>query len=271
VSKSDIVLNNSTTTKLDLAKGFVSIPTYLLDELAKTLTPTEWTLYLRLFRLSYGWHKDTCVVGLETLIQSTNIGRTVLRKTLKSLQNRKLIQIVETINTRELKGTKYKIYTLSESDTVSKSDTNKYIDDDHDDYLNKDHHQSEHEKSVMMIYKKITNNYWSKADATNYQKIKNIPLETIEMAIKLATQRAANPPNSLAYFVKEIVNTANPPKQNRNLRRKIMEKIVDIVRNSFVGSSYTMSDFTHKVKDLCIKQDIFFDNDIFNEILAKKK
>lgn len=153
VSDADTVLNNSLSTKLDLSKGFIAIPTHLLDELAKTLTPVEWTLYLRLFRLSYGWHKDTCIVGLEALVAATNIGRTVLRETLKSLQNRKLIRVIETINTKELKGTKYRVYTLTENDTVSKSnrvsksntvsfndtvtasDTNKYIDDHDDDYM----------------------------------------------------------------------------------------------------------------------------------------
>ena len=293
VSNTNIVSNEHPHTKLVLSKGFLAIPLHLLDDLAKTLTPTEWTLYLRLFRLSYGWHKDTCIVGLEALSQATNIGRTVLRETLKSLQNRKLIQVIETINTKELKGTKYRIYTLSENNTVSKSDrvsinntvssndtgsisdTNKYIDDDHDDYLNKDHHQStmpnvsDHEKQVMMIYQEVTHNLWSKVDHNNYQKIKHIPFEKIEIAIRLANNRATNRPNSFAFFIKEILASVNPKPQSRTTRKKAMQKIVERVRNASVGSNISPSEFVHKVKDACLREDVAFDNDLLNEVMDK--
>lgn len=290
VSKSDTVLNNPPLTKVDLSKGFIAIPTYLLDELAKTLTPTEWTLYLRLFRLSYGWHKDTCIVGLEALVEATNISRTILREALKSLQNRKLIQVIETINSKEIKGTKYRIYTLSESDTVSKSDrvsdsdtvtfsdtvsvsdTIKYI-DDHDD-LNKDHHQksqTEHQKNVMMIYQKITGNSWTKADSDKYTKVKNIPIEKIETAIRLTNQRATNRPNSFAYFIKEIFSVANPTKQSRSQQKKILERIVNSLQNSHIGSSYSIANLTYDVKEACIREDVPFDHDLFNEIMKKHK
>jgi hypothetical protein len=148
--------------------------------------------------------------------------------------------------------------------------------DDHDDLKRQDHHQSnntsqitEHQKTVMMIYQNVTNNSWSKADLAAYEKIKNISIEVIETAIKLATQRASSRPNSLAFFVKEIIATANP-KTNRSKQKKSMEKIVDRVRNSLVGSTYSMSDFVYKVKELCLREDIAFDNDLLDELLAKK-
>jgi len=293
VSNTNTVPNKSLSTKLDLSKGFITVPTHLLDDLAKTLTPTEWTLYLRLFRLSYGWHKDTCIVGLEALSQATNIGRTVLRETLKSLQNRKLIQVIETINTKELKGTKYRIFTLTENNTVSKSDmvsksntvspndtdsisdTNK-DDDDHDDHLNKDHHQNastfnatDHEKAVMMIYQEVTGNSWSKADRTNYQKIKHIPIDKIEVALRLANDRATNRPNSFAFFIKEILASVSPKIQSRTTRKKAMARIVERVRNASVGSNISPSEFAHRVKEICLREDTAFDNDLLDEVMSK--
>lgn len=41
-----------------------------------------------------------------------------------------------------------------------------------------------------------------------------------------------------------------------------MEKIVDRLRTSFIGSNYSISDFVFKVKETCFRDDIAFDNDI---------
>ncbi len=264
---------------------FYTIQNSLADELLPTLPPYEQLVFLRLYRLSFGFNrKKTDPVSYSKLAAKCNLSVSTVKRSLQGLEAKKLIKVTGDTKHNPLSGNQYELLinlapiepssnrTMPTEVGSNRTKFSQTSIKDHDDLLKEhDHHQSEHEKAVMMIYQKITNNSWTKADITSYQKIKNIPLESIEMAIKLATQRAATRPNSLAYFVKEIINTANPPKQNRNLRKKIMEKIVDRVRNSFVGSSYTMSDFTYKVKDLCIKEDIYFDNDIFDEILAKKK
>ncbi len=273
----EINLNQENSAQ-EIKAGYLKLPNEILDNVLPKLSPTETVIFLRLYRLSVGFNSNLCTVGITSLIKACNISEQTCRTSLRRLVDLKLIKQIEVINTKEIKGTTYQILAPLEIRPVQNLDRsnnntsiiirpNKYIDDD---LKNHDHHQSKHEKAVMMIYQKITNNSWTKADIESYQKIKNIPLESIEMAIKLATQRAATHPNSLAYFVKEIINIANPPKQNRSLRKKVMEKIVERVRNSFVGSSYSMSDFVHKVKDLCLKEDVNFDNDIFDEIVAKK-
>ena len=85
-------------------------------------------------------------------------------------------------------------------------------------------------------------------------------------------ERANNRPNSFAYFVKEIANTANPPKHNRTQRKKVMEKIVERVRNSKVGSSsnYSISDLAYDVKEACVREGVSYDTDLFDEIMRKK-
>jgi adenosylmethionine-8-amino-7-oxononanoate aminotransferase len=48
-----------------------------------------------------------------------------------------------------------------------------------------------------------------------------------------------------------------------------MQKIVERVRNASVGSNVSPSEFVHKVKEACLREDVAFDNDLFEEILSK--
>ena len=101
------------------------------------------------------------------------------------------------------------------------------------------------------------------------RKIKNIPLDKIEIAIRLATQRASSRPNSFAYFVKEILSVASP-KTNCSKQKKAMQKIIEQIKNSKIGMSYSISDLSYWVKEACLRDDIAFDNDLLDEILNKK-
>ncbi len=256
-------------------QGFLKLPNWILDSLPTLVDSNEQLMYIHLYRLSHGFGKDQCLVSLDKLAERTGFSKRTVQTVLQNLENKGLItKLGHSFGKGVIQGTIFRIADIAsladiaspvENASLAKFTT---IKDHHDDHLKEiDHHQ----KEVMMIYQKITGNPWTKADTDNYIKIKDTSIEKIEVAIRLATQRATNRPNSLAYFVKEILSVANPSKQNRSQRKKAMEKIVDRVRNSFVGSSYSMSDFTYKVKDLCLKEDINFDNDLYDEILGKKK
>jgi hypothetical protein len=251
------------------------IPNFLDDEILPDLTPPEQILLRRLYRLSYGFNRQTTdSVGIHKLAIKCNLSESTIKRTLKSLSDRKLIVIHLDESNNPKGGNKYSVLTKlimnpvhnEPSSTKTQSIPNHIK--DHDDLKRQDHHQTEHQKNVMTIYQTITQNSWTKADLATYQKIKNIPLESIEIAIKLATQRASSRPNSLAFFVKEIIATANP-KTNRSKQKKSMEKIVDRLRNSLVGSTYSMSDFVYKVKESCLRENIAFDNDLLDEILTR--
>ena len=150
-----------------------------------------------------------------------------------------------------------------------------HITHDDDPLKRQDHHQStianisDHEKAVMMIYQEITGNLWSKADHINYEKIKNIPIDKIEVALRLANDRATNRPNSFAFFIKEIIASVNPKQQSRTSRKKAMQKIVERVRNAFVGSNISPSEFVYKVKEACLREDVVFENDLLDEVMSK--
>jgi len=270
-------------------KGNLSLPNTIVDSLLPQLEPFEQLIYLRLFRLSHGFRKDTCIVGMERLATTCNISLSTTIRNVKSLEQKGLIRRLEAKlggKMTEIRGNIFWVFNPSVSQTPPISQTPYFTekapslqtpikDNDHDDYLNKDHHQpsthnlSDHQKRVMMIYQEVTGNLWSKADHTNYEKIKHIPIEKIEVALKLANDRATNRPNSFAFFIKEILASANPKTQSRTTRKKAMARIVERVRNGCVGSNISPSEFVHKVKEACLREDVAFDNDLLDEVMGK--
>ena len=271
--------------------GYTSIPNLILDGLIPMLRVQEQAVYLRLYRLSYGFHNTTCRIGFDKLAQNCNLSR---REVIRSIEKLEQLGLIVRLgcnfkSTRgTIRGNLYqvnlpKIASADQSHSANQSHSNKPTlnaisspNKDDDDLVNKqDHHQkkspnlSDHEKQVMTIYQEVTNNLWSKADRTNYEKIKHIPIEKIEVAVKLAYERASNRPNSFAFFIKEILTSLSPKTQSRSNRKKAMIRIVERVRNASVGSNISPSEFAYKVKEICLKEDVNFDNDLFDELMNK--
>ncbi|MFY9227324.1 MAG: replication protein [Blastocatellia bacterium] len=264
--------------------GYTKLINSVLDTLPSLLSANEMMVYLRLYRLSYGFNKARCIVGMKGLVSGTRVPETNIHRALTKLELLGLIKIIQVHNGKGIRGTEYEILAPTNIERVSKqygfhNDTRSINtpnkEDDHDDLKKQNHHQAttlnttSHENQVMMIYEQITGNFWSKADHTNYEKIKNIPIEKIEVALRLANDRASNRPNSFAFFIKEIIASVNPKTQSRSTRKKAMARIVERVRNSCVGSNISPSEFVYKVKELCLRDDVAFDNDLLDEVLSK--
>lgn len=66
----------------------------------------EQVVLYRLYRLSRGWQKDTCVIGHTKLAKNTNLSRSTVQKTVARLIERKLI---ENLGDRGNDGTVYKV------------------------------------------------------------------------------------------------------------------------------------------------------------------
>jgi hypothetical protein len=261
--------------------GDTRIPNLILEWLLPQLRIQEQATYLRLYRLSHGFHSDTCRVGLEKLAKACNLSR---REIIRSIERLEFLGWVQRLgcnfnSKRNIeRGNLYRVtvpmppsanQTLSDQQSQSASQSlsaNPSPNKDDDDLKNYDHHQSE----TMRFYEELTGNKWKKADDETYLKIKNVPLEMIEQGIRLATQRATSRPNSLAYFVKEITSQTNPSQQSRTRQKKAIERIVNQIRELSTGGNKSFADFAEDVKRACAREGIGFDNDLFNEITSIK-
>jgi hypothetical protein len=66
----------------------------------------EQVVLYRMYRLSRGWQKDTCVIGHSRLATSTNLSRSTVQKTVARLLGRGLI---ENLGDRGNDGTEYRV------------------------------------------------------------------------------------------------------------------------------------------------------------------
>jgi hypothetical protein len=121
---------------------------------------------------------------------------------------------------------------------------------------------------VRAAYEKATENRWNKSDSEAYDEngIVRVPVDKIISAIEAVTRRTPVKINSFKYFVQEIVTIPDP--QNRAWQKKQLERIIRRIRDNAVGrSGYTSIDFLEDVKHACARENVVFNNDIFNEFV----
>ncbi len=83
--------NLATLDKLAEVKGELRVPNTIIDSLLPTLEPAAALLYLRLYRLSHGYRKETCIVGLQKLATATNTSQRTMQRAIEHLERRQLI------------------------------------------------------------------------------------------------------------------------------------------------------------------------------------
>jgi hypothetical protein len=122
---------------------------------------------------------------------------------------------------------------------------------------------------VRAAYERATRNRWNKSDTEAYyrNRLENVPAERIISVLETVARRTPAKINSFKYFVKEIVAVPDP--RNRAWQKKRLEKIVRRIRdNSVGGPDFSEADFVEDVKCACVREDVLFDNDIFNELVG---
>jgi hypothetical protein len=122
---------------------------------------------------------------------------------------------------------------------------------------------------VREAYEKATGNRWNQSDSDAYKQnnIANVPAAKIVSVLETVVRRTPTKINSFKYFVREIVTRPDP--RNRAWQKKRLEKIVHKIRDISVGrSGYSMADFVEDVKCSCAREDVVFENDLFNELVS---
>jgi len=260
--------------KLTEAPTYKSL-NYLDDELMPTLGAAEQIVLRRLYRLSYGFNRNTTdPVSLNKLAVKCNLGDATVKRALKGLVERGLIQVHKDYSHDPNGGNKYTVLgsvieSLAQNEPGSDLARLKTspINHDHDDLKN----THDHQMAVMTIYQQITNNNWTKVDQKAYEQIKNIPPEQIEQGIRRAFERAASRPGSLAYFIKEILNPSLGQSKATERQRGQMRRIIEQIRETHIGagSEYRPEQFRQDVERACCREGLIFDLDLFLEIVGR--
>lgn len=121
VSKSTVVHKPMVAPKTTVVnKTMVPQNHFLIDNkvsdiLVSTLTPNQQSIYLKLYRLSYGTNKNiTDLVGYRSLAKECNLSLKTSQRVINFLIKNKYIKRVDYVNTAQEKGSKYRVYSPSE-------------------------------------------------------------------------------------------------------------------------------------------------------------
>jgi hypothetical protein len=106
---------------------YVAMPQSLVDEVLPTLNTYEQVLLVRLYRLSYGFGRDsTDHIGKKTLADKCNMSLAMVKKVLKTLEGRGLIEKILDRSNNPTKGNKYTVLAgLAGSPAVAELGNNK--------------------------------------------------------------------------------------------------------------------------------------------------
>lgn len=111
VQRDNVKKSITTEERVDIKSNYHKFDNDVSDILASYQTPIEQVIYHRLYRLSYGYSKNTCQVGMGALAKACNISSSekTVRKAIGGLIEKGHIAIVDEHNNSKL-GTKYRIF-----------------------------------------------------------------------------------------------------------------------------------------------------------------
>jgi len=84
----------------------LQLPLEILDQLLRKMQPIEQSVYLQLFRLSYGRSKNFCRVGKKELSERTGLSLVRMNAALEGLVKKRLAKPIH----RSIRGTLWRVY-----------------------------------------------------------------------------------------------------------------------------------------------------------------
>jgi DNA-binding Lrp family transcriptional regulator len=98
-------------TLTDEHRGATSIPHTVLDGLLPLLHPHEQLVYLRLYRLTAGFRRDTCKVGYPALARACSISRAAAIRAVEKLERRGLVERIGAVSrgANAERGNRYRV------------------------------------------------------------------------------------------------------------------------------------------------------------------
>lgn len=97
-------------------KGFLQLPYTILDNLFPLLDPVDQTIYLKLYRLTVGFRRETCLISFETLGKSVNASKRTAVRSVERLVSLGLIEHRQVISGhKSQRGNEYRVRTPTDA------------------------------------------------------------------------------------------------------------------------------------------------------------
>lgn len=97
-------------TPAPVKAGYLWLPHEIMDNLLPTLTTSEQVVYLHLYRLSFGHHKDTCIIGLPRLSERTGLSLSQVRRVTRVLEKKGHVKRLPDENIALVRGAVFKVF-----------------------------------------------------------------------------------------------------------------------------------------------------------------
>lgn len=93
-------------------KGHTQLPHRYTDHLPRWLSADEQAVYVQLYRLSWGWGKDTCFISNPKLAERSGVPETSMRRAVKKLIGKGLIEKTDRKFGGAEQGIEYRVFSL---------------------------------------------------------------------------------------------------------------------------------------------------------------
>jgi hypothetical protein len=126
-TESPSTTDNQLLAILPQVKGHIELPHMYTDHLARWLSGDEQAVYVQLYRLSWGWGKDTCFIANPKLSERSGVPETSMRRAVKKLISKRLIEKTDRVfGSKTEQGIEYRVFPLNrltKSDRASRVDS----------------------------------------------------------------------------------------------------------------------------------------------------
>jgi DNA-binding Lrp family transcriptional regulator len=122
--------------------GYLQLPNRIVDHLLPLLAPYSQLVYVRLYRLSWGFGKPLCTVSLPRIAEKTQISQSSVQRAIADLEKKGLIRKAEHVfGKHRPQGITYEVVTgtslVAETSPVRRNSpvpqtTNKYLKEIHE-------------------------------------------------------------------------------------------------------------------------------------------
>lgn len=93
-------------------KGHTQLPHRYTDHLPRWLSADEQAVYVQLYRLSWGWGKDTCFISNPKLAERSGVPETSMRRAVKKLIGKGLVEKTDRKFGGSEQGIEYRVFSL---------------------------------------------------------------------------------------------------------------------------------------------------------------